>query len=50
MYATDVGIDAGRVLDCTATEFLYRQLTDEHHPFGIPARFAAHWFETFPGA
>jgi hypothetical protein len=41
VYATDVGPGKGRRFECTATEFLYRQLTDRRHPFAIPASFRA---------
>lgn len=47
VYATEEGIEPGEVFDCSATEFLYRQLTDPGHGFRIPAAFRAHWFESW---
>ncbi|CAL9614716.1 hypothetical protein [Streptomyces sp. enrichment culture] len=44
VYATEVGPHEGQLFDCTATEFLYRQLTEPGHPYGPAAAFAAHWF------
>ncbi|MFC9897730.1 SMI1/KNR4 family protein [Nocardia sp. NPDC127579] len=48
VYAVD-SLDEGTRFDCTATEFLYRQMTDPHHPFHIAAENArGHWFEDLP--
>ncbi|WP_406724909.1 hypothetical protein WJ438_09955 [Streptomyces sp. GD-15H] len=30
--------------DCTATEYLFRHLTDPQHPIPMPVDFRAHWF------
>ncbi|CAM5279422.1 hypothetical protein SAURM35S_05837 [Streptomyces aurantiogriseus] len=31
------------------TPYLFRQLTDLHHPFRLPAAFRAHSFESWNG-
>ncbi|MFD8013680.1 hypothetical protein [Streptomyces sp. NPDC058955] len=33
--------------DGTITEFLYRVLTDPHHPFSMAGYFDRHWFESY---
>ncbi|GAA2230597.1 SMI1/KNR4 family protein [Streptomyces amakusaensis] len=49
LYATYEGIEEGIRFECTVTEFLFHQLTDPHHPFGVPAAFGAHWFHDHNG-
>ncbi|OLT34798.1 hypothetical protein BJF79_32980 [Actinomadura sp. CNU-125] len=40
--------DIGTRFDCTATEFLYRQITDPDHPFfGQASHTRGHWFMTY---
>ncbi|TDC57106.1 hypothetical protein E1281_06115 [Actinomadura sp. KC345] len=44
VYAVD-SLDEGSRFDCTATEFLYRQMTDQKHPFHTAAEnVRGHWF------
>ncbi|OMI39258.1 hypothetical protein [Streptomyces sparsogenes] len=47
VYVTEVGPEAGDRFDMTATEFVFRMLTDPDHPYSIPADFAAHWFMNY---
>ncbi|WP_169528841.1 hypothetical protein [Actinomadura rifamycini] len=40
--------DEGTRFDCTATEFLFRQMTDPDFPFYSPAdHITGHWFSAF---
>lgn len=44
VYAMN-SLDEGRRFDCTATEFLFRQMTDQQHPFHTAAEHVhGHWF------
>ncbi|GGZ39481.1 hypothetical protein GCM10010387_37150 [Streptomyces inusitatus] len=45
LYATYEGPEEGIRFECTMTEFLFHQLTDPQHPFGVPAEVGAHWFQ-----
>lgn len=48
VYAVD-SLDAGRRFECTATEFLFRQMTDQRHPFHTAAENSrGHWFHKLP--
>ncbi|MEU1787264.1 SMI1/KNR4 family protein [Streptomyces sparsogenes] len=47
VYVTEVGPEAGDRFDMTASEFVFRMLTDPDHPYSIPADFAAHWFMNY---
>ncbi|WP_158642333.1 SMI1/KNR4 family protein [Actinomadura sp. WAC 06369] len=41
-------LDEGTRFDCTATEFLFRQMTDPDFPFHSPAdHITGHWFSAF---
>lgn len=44
VYATYDSPEEGIRSDCTASEFLFRQLTDPEHPFSADY-FRAHWFQ-----
>ncbi|MFD8935123.1 hypothetical protein ACFV0R_07675 [Streptomyces sp. NPDC059578] len=44
VYATEAEPVAGQRFACTATEFLFRSLTDPLHPIGLPVDLRAHWF------
>ncbi|MFJ3307513.1 SMI1/KNR4 family protein [Streptomyces sp. NPDC086549] len=44
VYLSGDGPEAGDRFDCTATEYLYRHLTDPQHPIRMPVDFRAHWF------
>ncbi|MCM2392154.1 SMI1/KNR4 family protein [Streptomyces albipurpureus] len=44
VYATYEGPQEGIRFDCTASEFLFRQLTDPENPFSADY-FRAHWFQ-----
>ncbi|MEU5876478.1 SMI1/KNR4 family protein [Spirillospora sp. NPDC047279] len=48
VYAVD-SLDEGSRFECTATEFLFRQMTDQEHPFHIAAEnVRGHWFQHVP--
>ncbi|MEV0363093.1 SMI1/KNR4 family protein [Nocardia fusca] len=48
VYAVN-SLDEGARFDCTATEFLFRQMTDHQHPFHIAAEgVRGHWFQERP--
>lgn len=48
VYAVD-SLDEGARFECTATEFLYRQMTDQKHPFHTAAEgVRGHWFQPVP--
>ncbi|MEV5009253.1 MULTISPECIES: hypothetical protein [unclassified Streptomyces] len=44
VYVTGAEPEAGDRFDCTATEYLFRHLTDPQHPIPMPVDFRAHWF------
>ncbi|GGU93304.1 hypothetical protein GCM10010182_05990 [Actinomadura cremea] len=45
VYAVD-SLDEGSRFECTATEFLFRQMTDQKHPFHTAAEHVrGHWFQ-----
>ncbi|WP_053926734.1 SMI1/KNR4 family protein [Streptomyces chattanoogensis] len=44
VYVTGADPEAGDRFDCTATEYLFRHLTDPQHPIPMPVDFRAHWF------
>ncbi|MFI5685452.1 SMI1/KNR4 family protein [Streptomyces sp. NPDC051636] len=44
VYVTGDEPEAGKRFDCTATEYLFRHLTDPQHLIPMPVDFRAHWF------
>jgi hypothetical protein len=47
VYAVD-SLDQGSRFECTATEFLFRQMTDPDHPLTTTSsHFRGHWFAKF---
>ncbi|WP_326667217.1 SMI1/KNR4 family protein [Streptomyces sp. NBC_01257] len=44
VYVVGAEPKAGHRFDCTATEYLFRHLTDRLHPIPMPVHFRAHWF------
>ncbi|MEW2353160.1 hypothetical protein [Spirillospora sp. NPDC029432] len=43
VYALD-SLNAGSRFECTAAEFLFRQMTDPDHPLTTTSDFRGHWF------
>ncbi|MBL3668361.1 SMI1/KNR4 family protein [Streptomyces sp. M2CJ-2] len=50
VYVTEAEPEAGDRFDCTATEYLFRHLTDPQHPIPMPVDFRAHWFMDCSGS
>ncbi len=50
VYVTGAQPEAGHRFDCTATEYLFRHLTDPQHPVPMPVDFRAHWFMDCSGS
>ncbi|WP_329412237.1 hypothetical protein OG563_07160 [Nocardia vinacea] len=47
VYAVD-SLGKGSRFECTAAEFLFRQMTDPHHPFSATSGdIRGHWFMKF---
>lgn len=45
VYSVD-SLDEGGRFECTATEFLFRQMTDQQHPFHTAVeQVRGHWFQ-----
>ncbi|MEU2507556.1 hypothetical protein ABZ621_22995 [Streptomyces sp. NPDC007863] len=47
IVAVEDDYDSWVRFDGTITEFLYRLLTDRHHPFSTARYFDRHWFESY---
>ncbi|MFE5791400.1 hypothetical protein ACFQ8C_02370 [Streptomyces sp. NPDC056503] len=47
VLAVEEDFDSWVRFDGTVTEFLYRVLTDPHHPFSTARYFDRHWFEPY---
>ncbi|MEU8893520.1 SMI1/KNR4 family protein [Streptomyces sp. NPDC048442] len=50
VYVGGDGPEAGTRFACTATEYLFRHLTDPQHPIPMPVDFRAHWFMDCSGS